>query len=123
MLLLAYISPFYPLHRLGRSLSSEEIYYQKKTHLDLSHAIRAKINHKRRKMGVFLIMRSRVFGLRLKFYGHSYILRPYRFWGCGPSVSRWIAKGFGKNGIKSRGMLIRTHIVDGLDSAMTFGGP
>jgi signal transduction histidine kinase len=65
-------------------------------------------------------MRSRVFGLRLKFAIIAIFIGLVSFWVAAFLSDRWIAKGFEKR-YKAEAMLIRTHIIDGLENAMTSG--
>ena len=68
----------------------------------------------------FLMMRSKVFSLRLKFTIMAITIGLVSFGVAGFLSNQWIAKALNKQ-YKEKAMLVRTHIIRGLESAMESG--
>lgn len=68
----------------------------------------------------FYEMKSRVFGLRLKFTIVAIFVGLISFGVAAFLSNQWIAEGFEKR-YKEEAMLVRTHIIEGLEYAMTSG--
>ena len=68
----------------------------------------------------FLMIRFKVFSLRLKFTIMAITIGLVSFGVAGFLSNQWIAKALNKQ-YKEKAMLVRTHIIRGLESAMKSG--